>query len=134
MSKLDSAKMEKGFGGVVQHIVYRVPKKNHDAMLQLCKEASNMFRENGGLHYDVFQLSSTNVPMDGFTNFAKIISVDQDEEVWMESLYYRDRLHMNEVMAKMQNDKRCEQSYKQSLDLLTPGTSFIMGEFGCLSM
>jgi uncharacterized protein YbaA (DUF1428 family) len=134
MSKLDSAKMEKGFGDVVQHIVYRVPKKNHDAMLQLCEEASDMFMENGGLHYDVFQLSSTNVPMDGFTNFANIISVDQDEEVWMESLYYRDGLHMNEVMAKIQNDKRCEQSYKQSLDLLTPRTSFIMREFGRLSM
>jgi uncharacterized protein YbaA (DUF1428 family) len=132
MSKLDTAEKEKGFGGVVQHIMYRVLKKNHDKMLQLCKEANDMFRENGGQHYDVFQLSNSDVPMNGFTNIANVISADQDEEVWVELLYYRDRLHMNEVIAKMQNDERCEKSYKQSMDLLTPGTSFIMGEFSRL--
>jgi hypothetical protein len=37
MSKIDSMN-----DSLVSHILYRVPKKNHDAMLQLCKEAYNM--------------------------------------------------------------------------------------------
>ncbi len=76
-----------------------------------------------------FQLSNTDVPMKGFTNIANTVSATQDEEVWVESLYYRDRQHMNEVMGKMQNDERMEPLMKQSFDLISSGTSFIMGEF-----
>jgi uncharacterized protein YbaA (DUF1428 family) len=129
MNKSDTGEMQRETGSLVQHVVYRVPKKNHDAMLHLCKEANDIFRENGGLRHDVFQLSNTDVPMEGFTNVANIVSADQDEEVWMELLYFRDRQHMNEVMSKMQKDERCERSYKQSADLLPSGARFIMGEF-----
>ena len=134
MNKLDTAEMEKGFGDIVQHVIYRVSKKNHDSMLQLCREANEIFRENGGLRYEVFQLSHTNAPMEGFINIANIVSATQDEEVWVESLYYRDRQNMNEVVAKMEKDERCNESYKQSLDLLPSGTSFIIGEFSRLSV
>jgi uncharacterized protein YbaA (DUF1428 family) len=98
-------------------------------MLHLCKEANDIFRENGGLRHDVFQLSNTDVPMEGFTNVANIVSADQDDEVWMELLYFRDRQHMNEVMSKMQNDESMGRLFQQSLDLVTTGTGFIMGEF-----
>jgi uncharacterized protein YbaA (DUF1428 family) len=90
---------------IVSHIVYRVPKKNHDAMLQICKEAYDMFKQHGILHYDAFKLSNTDVPMEGFANIASIVSANQDEEVWIESIYYRDRQHMNEVMTKMRTIK-----------------------------
>ena len=101
---------------------------------QLCRDANEMFRENGGLRYEVFQLSHTNPPMEGFINIANIVSATQDEEVWVESLYHRDRQNMNEVVAKMEKDERCDESYRQSLDLLPSGTSFIMGEFSRLSV
>jgi uncharacterized protein YbaA (DUF1428 family) len=104
MNTSDTGEMQRETGSLVQHVVYRVPKKNHDAMLHLCKEANDI-RENGGLRHDVFQLSKTDVPMQGFTNVANIVSADQDEEVWMELLYFRDRQHMNEVMSKMQRMK-----------------------------
>jgi uncharacterized protein YbaA (DUF1428 family) len=68
--------------------------------------------ENGGLRYEVFQLSSTDSPMKGFINIANLVSADPDEEVWVESLYYKDRQHMNEVVAKMQKDERCNEPYK----------------------
>ena len=32
---------------IVSHIIYRVPKKNHDVMLQICKEAYDMFKQHG---------------------------------------------------------------------------------------
>ena len=59
--------------GIVSHIVYRVPKNNHDAMLQLCKEAYDMLKQHGILHYDIFKLSNNNVPMDGFENIADTV-------------------------------------------------------------
>lgn len=119
---------------IVSHIVYRVPKKNHDAMLQICKEAYDMFKQYGILHYDAFKLSNTDVPMEGFANIASIVSANQDEEVWIESIYYRDRQHMNEVMTKMENDQRAGQMMKQSMDLLPQGAKFIVGDFERLNV
>lgn len=119
---------------IVSHLVYRVPKKNHDAMLQICKEAYDMFKQHGILHYDAFKLSNTDVPMEGFTNIARIVSANQDEEVWIESIYYRDRQHMNEVLAKMDKDERAGQMMKLSMDLLPQGAKFIVGDFERLSV
>jgi uncharacterized protein YbaA (DUF1428 family) len=129
MSRSDSKE-----ASLVTHFVYRVPKKNHDTMLQLCKQSNKIFMQHGVLQYDVFRLSNTDIPMEGFTNIANTISANQDEEVWIESLYYSDHQHMNEVMAKMQKDERMEPLMKQSFDLISSGTSFIMGEFDRLSV
>jgi len=46
-----------------------------------------LFKLYGVLRYDVFQLSNTNVPMEGFVNIASIVSANQEEEVWIESLF-----------------------------------------------
>ena len=119
---------------IVSHIVYRVPKNNHDAMLRICKEAYDMFKQYGILHYDAFKLSNTDVPMEGFANIASVISANQDEEVWIESIYYRDRQHMDEVMTKMEKDEGAGQMMKQSMDLLPPGAKFIVGDFERLSV
>jgi uncharacterized protein YbaA (DUF1428 family) len=129
MSKSNSTE-----AGIVSYIVYRVPKNNHDAMLQICKEAYDMFKQHGILHYDAFKLSNTDVPMEGFENVASIVSANQDEEVWIESIYYRDRQHMNEVMTKMEKDERAGQMMKQSMDLLPQGAKFIVGDFERLSV
>ena len=87
-----------------------------------------------GLHYDAFKLSNTDVPTEGFANIANIISANQDEEVWIESIYYKDRQHMNEVMSKMEKDERMGESMKQSMALIPSGTKFIMGEFERLNV
>lgn len=130
MSKSDSTD-----ASIVSHIVYRVPKKNRDAMLQVCKGAYDMLKQHGILHYDAFKLSnSAAVQMEGFANIASIISANQDEEVWIESIYYRDRRHMNEVIAKMEKDERMTTVMKQSMDLLPPGAKFIVGDFERLSV
>jgi uncharacterized protein YbaA (DUF1428 family) len=73
--------------------------------------------------------------MEGITNIAKTVSANQDEEeIWMELIFYRDRKHKDEVGAKMQNDENMERLYKQSVDLLSPGLSFVMGEFSRLEV
>jgi uncharacterized protein YbaA (DUF1428 family) len=67
--------------------------------------------------------------MEGITNIANTISANQDEEVWVELQYFRDRKHMDEVITKMEKDENMGRICKESSDLLTPGTRFIMGEF-----
>ena len=67
--------------------------------------------------------------MDGFDNIANNVTANQDEEVWMDLIYYKDRQHMKEVMSKMEKDKRIGESIKHSMALLPPGAKFIMGEF-----
>jgi uncharacterized protein YbaA (DUF1428 family) len=103
-------------------------------MLRICNEAYDMLKQYGILHYDAFKLSNTDVPMEGFANIANVVSASQDEEVWIESIYYRDRQHMNEVMAKMEKDERAGQMMKQSMDLLPPGAKFIVGDFERISI
>jgi uncharacterized protein YbaA (DUF1428 family) len=90
-------------------------------------------RKYGASHL-IFQLNNTEAPMEGITNIAKTVSANQDEEVWMELIFYRDRKHRDEVCAKMQNDESMERLYKQSVDLLSPGSSFVMGEFSRLKV
>ena len=72
--------------------------------------------------------------MEGITNIAKTLSASQDEEVWLELIFYRDRKHREEVDTKMRNDDKMGSLWQQSVDLVTPGTSFIMGEFSRLNV
>jgi uncharacterized protein YbaA (DUF1428 family) len=133
MSKLNITEIEQGIGNEVAHFVYRVPKKNHDAMMQLNKQFADKMRKYGAPHL-IFQLNNTEAPMEGITNIAKTLSAKQDDEVWMELIFYRDHRHRDEVGAKMQNDESMERLYKQAVDLLSPGSNFIMGEFGRVSV
>jgi len=42
----------------------------------------------------------------GITNIAKTVLANQDDEVWMELIFYRDRMHRNEVEAKLRDDEK----------------------------
>jgi len=46
-NKSDATEVEKEFEGQIQLIVGRVPKKNHDAALQIYKQSSDLFRKYG---------------------------------------------------------------------------------------
>ena len=104
MSKSNITEIEQGIGSEVAHFIYRVPKKNHDSIVQLSKEFGDLIRNYGVAHL-VFQLNNTEAPMEGITNIAKTISSTQDEEVWLELIFYRDRKHKDEVGAKMRKDE-----------------------------
>jgi uncharacterized protein YbaA (DUF1428 family) len=134
MNKSDATEVEWS-GSQIQLIVGRVPKENHDAALQIYKQSSDLFRKYGLLRSELFQLNSTETYDDmGLTNIANTLSTSQDEEVWVELQYYRDRKHLNEVRAKCGNDENMGRLYKQSLDLLTPRSKFIFGEFDRMSV
>jgi uncharacterized protein YbaA (DUF1428 family) len=120
--------------GEVDQFIHRVPKKNHDAMIKLDKQFSDIITKEFGVAHLVFQLSSTEAPMEGISNIAKIISATKDEEVWLELLLYRDRKHKDEVGEKMRNDERMGALWQQSVALISPRTDFIMGEFSRLKL
>jgi uncharacterized protein YbaA (DUF1428 family) len=102
MSKSNRTEIEQGIGSEVFHFVYRIPKKNHEAMMQLNKQFADTMRTYGALHL-IFQLNNTEAPMEGITNIAKtILANQQDEEVWMELIFYRDR------STKMRSVQRCK--------------------------
>jgi uncharacterized protein YbaA (DUF1428 family) len=128
MSNSNLTEIEQGIGSEVDHFVYRVPKKNHDSMAQLNKQFAEIMRKYGATHL-IFQLNNTKAPMESITNIAKTVSANQDDEVWMELIFYRDRKHRDEVGANMQNDESMGRLFQQSLDLVAAGTGFIMGEF-----
>jgi len=134
MSELNITEIVQHNIGEVDQFVYRVPKKNHDAMLKLDKQFSDIITKEFGVAHLVFQLSNTKAPMEGMSNIAKIVSATQDEEVWLELLFYRDRKHKDEVGVKMRNDERMTPLWQQSVTLVSPGTDFIMGEFSRVMM
>ncbi|MGH9975873.1 MAG: DUF1428 family protein, partial [Nitrososphaeraceae archaeon] len=133
MSNRNVTEMEQEIGSEAAHFLYRVPKKNHDAMMQLNKRFVDVMRKHGATHL-ILQLNNTETPMEGITNVSKTVSANQDDEVWMELIFYKDRMHRDEVEAKMRNDVNMERLFKQSMNLITPGTNFIMGEFSRLSI
>ncbi len=67
--------------------------------------ATKLFRKVG-VRTDMFRLDITGDTM-GFTNISKMISANDEEEVWVGSHNYRDKKHLEEVAKKMQNDKNC---------------------------
>jgi uncharacterized protein YbaA (DUF1428 family) len=129
MGKSSETEMEhkREVGSIVQQFLYRLPKKNHEAMIQLEKQFADTFRRNGGLGYEVFQLNGTENMME-WTNIAKTMSANQDEEIWVEQVHYRDSKQRDEFMARCGKDEKMTQLYKQCMDLITPGST-IMGEF-----
>jgi uncharacterized protein YbaA (DUF1428 family) len=81
-------------------------------------------------HAEIFQLGNSKGPIEGITNLAKTISANEDEEeVWVEILSYRDRKHLDEYCQKCQSNESMRRLWEKVVNLGTPGTSMIMGDF-----
>jgi uncharacterized protein YbaA (DUF1428 family) len=109
--------------------IYRIPKKNHESLIQLNSRVIDSFKKYGVQRFEVFQLGSTEDMME-FTNIAKTISANkEDEEVWLEIQSYKDRKHLEEVGVKMMEDQSMKEVSQQFLNLITPGSRCSFGEF-----
>jgi uncharacterized protein YbaA (DUF1428 family) len=125
---------EKEIGSLLQLFVWRLPKKNHDAMVQFGKQVNDLFRKHGTQPQEVFQLNNTKTSENmGFTNIANTVSANQDEEVWVELHSYIDHKQLDDVSVKMEKDESVGQLYKQFMDLITP-ESCIEGQFSHISV
>jgi hypothetical protein len=59
--------------------------------------------------------------MKDFVNVSKTLSANDDEDVWLEIQFYRGAKHVEEVMKAMEGNKRANELYGESMELITPG-------------
>ena len=67
--------------------------------------------------------------MDVMESVAKTLSIDEDEEVWIEQQYFRDYKHCEDIYAKMMQDKSIEPLGNEFFGLVTQGKKLITGGF-----
>ena len=125
MKKSNVMEMEKEIGNQVQLFIWRIPKKNHDAMVKLQKQFNDLLIRHGVLRMEIFQLTNTEA-YDGCINIATTMSANQDEEIWIELQSHRDLKQMNEVMSEALKDEDMSAEgllVKQFMNLVTPGSA-----------
>jgi uncharacterized protein YbaA (DUF1428 family) len=130
MSSSDSSKYQKDSGGQFEGFLLRAPKRNRNALAKISKHTDDFFTKHGVSKY-VFSINTRENIM-GFEKLSKIISADDDEDVWLEILSYRDAKHIQEVMEAMKGDKRANELYKEAMELITPGSIVNFRDFSKL--
>jgi predicted phosphoadenosine phosphosulfate sulfurtransferase len=136
-----TAEMEET-GSYLQLFLYRVPKKNHDAIVQNLKQFMLWFKKHG-VRIEHCQLGNSETQaaidsakesgMDIMDSIAKAISTAEgEEEVWIELQYFRDYKHYEEIYTEMIQDKSIEPLGNEFFGLVTPGKSLITGGFSRL--
>lgn len=126
---------ESAVQGIKNHLeafFYRVPKKNHDAVVKNLKRFVPWFEKHGA-RIEYYQFSRAQ-NMEGMTmgSIAKVLSAADDEDVWVELQYYRDRKHCEDTFAKMMQDKSIEPLGNEFFGLITKGSSLVTGGFSRL--
>jgi len=123
--------MEKEIGNQVQIFIWRIPKKNHDAMVKLQKQFNDLLIKYGVLRMEIFQVTNAEA-YTGCTNIATTMSANQNEEIWIELQSHRDLKQMNEITTNAMKDEEMSAEgplVKQFMNLVTPGSGMIMGKF-----
>ena len=129
MNNPDNYEHQLDLGSIIQIVFIRVPKKNRYALAKIGKETDNFFRKHGVSKF-VYRLNEKENITD-FVNISKIISANDDEDVNLEILSYRDVKYVEDVMKAMQDDKRANELYMESMKIITPG-SIVFGDFSQL--
>jgi uncharacterized protein YbaA (DUF1428 family) len=150
-NKIESAKEIEETGNYLQLFLYRVPKKNHDAIVQNLKQFVPWFKKHGA-SVEYYQLGSSETKaaidsakqsgMDVMDSIDKVLlsitttaAEDQDkeeDEVWIEQQYFRDYKHCKDVYSKMMQDKSLEPLGNEFFGLITRGNKLITGGFNRL--
>jgi uncharacterized protein YbaA (DUF1428 family) len=107
---------KRDLGGLIQIVFIRAPKKNRDDLAKIGKETDDFFMKHGVSKY-LYRLNSRE-NMTDFANISKIISANEDEDINLEIVSYRDANHVEEVMKAMESDERAKELYKESMKLL----------------
>jgi uncharacterized protein YbaA (DUF1428 family) len=128
MNKTGSATQETG--NHLEVFLYRVPKKNQDAVAQNLRKFVPWFQRNGvGVEYYQFSESET---MEGMESIVKTVSAADDEDIWIELQYFRDRKHYEDVYTKMMQDDSLKQLGDEFFGLVIQGKNVVTGGFSRL--
>jgi large subunit ribosomal protein L17 len=138
MEKIESTTTIEETRNYLQLFFYRAPKKNHDAISNNLKQFVPWFQKHG-VRIEYYQLGNSETQaaidsakesgMDVMESVAKTLSIDEDEEVWIEQQYFRDYKHCEDIYAKMMQDKSIEPLGNEFFGLVTQGKKLITGGF-----
>jgi uncharacterized protein YbaA (DUF1428 family) len=138
MEKIESTTTIEETRNYLQLFFYRAPKKNHDAIAKNLKQFVPWFQKHG-VRIEYYQLGNSETQaaidsakesgMDVMESVAKTLSIDEDEEVWIEQQYFRDYKHCEDIYAKMMQDKSIEPLGNEFFGLVTQGKKLITGGF-----
>jgi len=126
LSDSENFSNQKNSGGLLKIFFIRAPKMNHDALVKIGKQTDIFFKKHGVSKYG-YRLNSRENMMD-FVNVSRTISANDDDNVWLEIQFYKDAKHVEEVMKAMEGDKRANELYEESMELVTPGP-IVFGDF-----
>ena len=115
-------------GEHVQIYVYKLPKKNHDAMVSLMKKFTTLYRKHGTRSWEIYQLNSTEA-FEGSTSIASTVSAGNDEEVWVEVDHYKDRSARDKAVGAIMQDPTAGALFGELAGTISQGSSLIMGDF-----
>lgn len=112
----------------VEFVFYRVPKKNHEKLVLITKRLIEFIKKEEVVHKCYGLIGTDNIP--GFSNISKVIPINpQEEDIWINMITYKNREHRTKVIENISNNKECLDIYEVFMQLLTPGTGFVNGEF-----
>jgi hypothetical protein len=115
------------FRSHVRLYLYKLPTKNHDALVNLSNQFAEIFK-NHGCYARSFQVESLE-KSDNFSNVANALSCKQDEEVWLDLEFTEDIKHRHEVDLKIQNEENAGVLMKRFLELIVQGSRPIKSDF-----
>jgi large subunit ribosomal protein L17 len=101
--------------------------------MQIQKQFNDIFKEYGVLSRKVFLLCNPE-SVQGIKNISNIISSNQDDEVLMALVVYRDRKHRDEIVRKVLDDEKYHSIIQHFRNIITPGSDYIVGDFEPLNL
>ncbi|MFQ6088135.1 MAG: DUF1428 family protein [Candidatus Methanofastidiosia archaeon] len=107
--------------------IFRVPKRNVDAVLRVDREANAIYKHYGALDSQTYIAANLEAKY-GCATFGDVLDVAEDEVILVGINCFRDRAHHNEVMAKVDSDERINELYTEVIKLFDIGRT-VRGEF-----
>jgi uncharacterized protein YbaA (DUF1428 family) len=96
----------------VQLYVYPVAQSNIAPFLRIQREASELYKRYGAVDDETFEPRNLE-PKYGCAGFPDTIRLKQGETVFFSVTRFRDRSHQDEVMSKVNADKRINELYDE---------------------
>lgn len=92
----------------VDGFVLVVPKKNLKAYVQMARDACEVWRDHGALHY--FECVGDDLKVKFGLPFPKLVKPKAGETILYSFIIYKSRAHRDKVNAKVMKDPRLTES------------------------
>jgi len=132
MERTESAS-EIGSAGHLEIFLYRVPTKNRDAIEKNLKKFVPWFKDNG-VKLEYYRYTNSQSMEGMMESIAKSLSKTEDEDLWIELQYFRDRKQCDDTYAKMMQDPNLKSLGEEFISLVTQGKGMVTGGFDRLKV